>query len=560
MPSRLEDIGQVPGLYFSIGPEQHAPEKAAVRGLSTRPQVHSTNLKEEIPPSLDLKMDFDNIKLAHFETLTKDWIGRCSQSSAGICALANKYRGRDDCMMRSMHSGSFNFSFRLNWDDGGEYWLIRFPLSGKSMILDEKVYREAVLMKYIARETTIPVPRVIAHGTAAENPTGLGPFIIMTWIEGKRMSDVLRLANGDPKVHVLNPVIDPEVLKGLYGQMAEVLLELWKLDLDSIGSLGEADDTGKTVINGRHLTQELNELVRTDGVVKCVPERTYQSSIDYIVSLLELQSTNLEQQMNGLYDSIDCREKYACRYLIKAIALNFIPRDNHGPFKLFSDDLWPGNVLVNDALEIVGVIDWEFCYAAPSQFVASIPWWLLLRRPDSLLNGSDPTEFLSSFLPKADIFLESMGTREQARGIKGESPRLSALMRQSIQDKSAWFMLACRMVGSVDLIYWDLLDEFVWGPRSSIAERVRSVTATPEIHRGREDFVRLKIRQLREYYQDLGETTDVDYEQENLVHPEVKTDEPKPPGDSGSNTFAEGLAAGLAFGLGFAIFINWYRR
>lgn len=74
----------------------------------------------------------------------------------------------------------------------GEDWLIRFPLPGKSMFLDEKVRREALLMKFIKENTDIPVPRVIAYGTADENPTGLGPFIIMTWIEGKEMSDILQ--------------------------------------------------------------------------------------------------------------------------------------------------------------------------------------------------------------------------------------------------------------------------------------------------------------------------------------------------------------------------------
>ncbi|KAL4920492.1 hypothetical protein BDW62DRAFT_198805 [Aspergillus aurantiobrunneus] len=109
------------------------------------------------------------------------------------------------------------------------------------MFLDEKLYREAVLVEYIAAETKIPVPRVIAVGTAAENPTGLGPFIIMSWIEGKRMSEVLRAENDNRKVNILNPALDIATLKTLYGQMAEILLELWGLDFDRIGSLGEIE-------------------------------------------------------------------------------------------------------------------------------------------------------------------------------------------------------------------------------------------------------------------------------------------------------------------------------
>ncbi|KAL5339578.1 hypothetical protein BJX70DRAFT_387809 [Aspergillus crustosus] len=300
------------------------------------------------------------------------------------------------------------------------------------------------------------------------------------------MSDVLRSENEDPNVNILNPALDAGILKALNGQMANILLELWSLDFESIG-----------MVDGRPLTQELNELIRAHGLDDCTPKRIYHSSFDYILSLLDLQSTYLEQQRNIVYSSKDCRSKYVCRYLMKAIALNFISRDDHGPFKLFSDDLCPGNVLVNDALEIVGVIDWEFCYAALSQFGASIPWWLVLQQPHSITDELGPGPFFDSFLPKTEIFLECMEAREEERGLTESSQRLSALMRRFIQDKSAWFKLTCHMAGSVDILYWDLLDEYCWGPRSSMAQRVHSITATPEIHKGLEKFVRVKIGQLR---------------------------------------------------------------
>jgi aminoglycoside phosphotransferase (APT) family kinase protein len=163
-----------------------------------------------------------------------------------------------------MHRGSFNFSIRLHWEDGKEDWLIRFPIPGKSMFLDQKVYREAVLMKHIAEETNIPVPKIICYGRASENPTGLGPFIIMTWVEGKKLSDVLK--EEDNKVDMLNPNLAPDVLKRAYDQMARVLSSLWSLDFDKIGSLGEESTSGKIVIDGPPLTQEVNKLIRASGI------------------------------------------------------------------------------------------------------------------------------------------------------------------------------------------------------------------------------------------------------------------------------------------------------
>ncbi|RAH50487.1 phosphotransferase family protein [Aspergillus brunneoviolaceus CBS 621.78] len=440
-------------------------------------------------------MDFDDISLARFERLKKEWIALCSTSSQGICQLASKYRDRDDCLLRSMHSSGFIS------EDGEPDWLFRFPLPGKSMFLDEKVQNEAVLMKFIADTTRIPVPSVIAHGRAERNPTGLGPFIIMTWVEGTKMSDLLRKGGDTPeKEEALDPDVDPQTLKILYGEMAEILLELWSLDFSHIGSLREKKTPPLTKVEGRPLTLEVNELIRTCGLEDCAPSRVYHSSLEYIHSLLRLQDTHLERQRNSVYDAIDCREKYACRSLLKATALRFLsPTDNDGPFKLFCDDPCPGNVLVDDSLHVTGVIDWEFCYAAPAQFAGSIPWWLLLERPQKILNSQGPEVFFRSFLPRADCFLQALELKEKTRRLGVEDDRLS----------SAWFYLACRSVSSVDLLYRDLLDEHCWVKRSSVADRVRSFTTNIGLHKDREDFVRSKIVQLQEYYAELGEATDV---------------------------------------------------
>lgn len=95
------------------------------------------------------------------------------------------------------------------------------------MFLEEKIYNEVAFMKYIAANTQIPVPRVVGYGKAEENPTGLGPFIIMTWADGKPMSEILlREKVSDEDDDILEPDIDNQTLEILYGQMAEILLEL----------------------------------------------------------------------------------------------------------------------------------------------------------------------------------------------------------------------------------------------------------------------------------------------------------------------------------------------
>ncbi|KAF4161526.1 hypothetical protein CNMCM6936_003367 [Aspergillus lentulus] len=365
------------------------------------------------------------------------------------------------------------FCLRLHWEDDGEDWLIRFPLPGKkSMYLDEKVHREAVLMGFIGSRIQIPVRRVIGKENVRDPSKRQGR-------EGG----------------YFEPDIDSRTLGLLYNQMAEILLELWKLDFDCIGCLSEDQQSGQYMVDGAPLTLEVNELMRICGTGNRAPSGVYRSSTNYIASLLQLQSIHLREQRSSVYDSEDCWEEYACRHLMKAVALDFISQEeNHGPYRLFCDDFGPGNVLVDDSLRVTGVIDWESCYTAPMQFAGTIPSWLLLQRPHRIINEIGAVWFL-------DITYAKINRRQER------------------------LVHSCRTDGIIrghDLL--ELLDEFCWGPRSFIAERIHNITTIPQKHKEREGFMRLKIRQLQEYYTELGEETTVEYEEEGFTKQEETFD------------------------------------
>jgi hypothetical protein len=47
-------------------------------------------------------------------------------------------------------------------------------------------------MRYLRKRTRIPVPEVIAFGMAADNcDLHIGPFLIIKWIEGLRLSPIM---------------------------------------------------------------------------------------------------------------------------------------------------------------------------------------------------------------------------------------------------------------------------------------------------------------------------------------------------------------------------------
>lgn len=61
------------------------------------------------------------------------------------------------------------------------------PKPGRVMFMEKKVRDEVAVMKYIKSTTSIPVPDIIAFGTAEDNVGGFGPFMITEFIVGDNL-------------------------------------------------------------------------------------------------------------------------------------------------------------------------------------------------------------------------------------------------------------------------------------------------------------------------------------------------------------------------------------
>ncbi len=79
------------------------------------------------------------------------------------------------------------------FNDGTE-WLVRFAQHGSvcGEYADEKVAMEVETLSLIGTQTDIPVPAIHAWGLAEANPLGLDPFIIMDFIDGVPLENILR--------------------------------------------------------------------------------------------------------------------------------------------------------------------------------------------------------------------------------------------------------------------------------------------------------------------------------------------------------------------------------
>ena len=193
----------------------------------------------------------------------------------------------------------------------------------------------------------------------------------------------------------------------------------------------------------RPLSYNTNELVRLGTVPRSTLPRaneTFLSTSSYFSILADLHLEHLTHQRNDAVDSADdCRRRYIARSLFRKLtresrftASSTNSPTNLGPFNIWCDDLRPSNVLINEDLQIVGVVDWEFTYAAPVEFSHARPWWLLLEQPEYWPDGIEA--WTKVYEPRLQTFLKVLREQEDLaidRGTLKDEQRLSRPMQQS---------------------------------------------------------------------------------------------------------------------------------
>lgn len=88
--------------------------------------------------------------------------------------------------------GSYNMLYPVIFKDGVR-WLLRVPANGTQDQFSEgdaeSLRSEALMMRLLRQETTIPLPEVFAFNNSSQNQLNC-PFILISFIEGKKLSDV----------------------------------------------------------------------------------------------------------------------------------------------------------------------------------------------------------------------------------------------------------------------------------------------------------------------------------------------------------------------------------
>ena len=149
--------------------------------LGPFPSAMETNARIDLAHDVQGQLWVDKVNDAHRTGRLCPWVSTFHPDKLP-CQLEGTF-----------HHGAFNAGLKMVFSNSTA-WMVRFPRVGRVSddYTDEKVAMEVTALDLVRNRTTIPVPRVHAWGSAALNPLALGPFIMMDFIDGVSLNDLLR--------------------------------------------------------------------------------------------------------------------------------------------------------------------------------------------------------------------------------------------------------------------------------------------------------------------------------------------------------------------------------
>jgi hypothetical protein len=216
--------------------------------------------------------------------------------------------------------------------------------------------------RLLSARTTIPVPKVVAYALGDDSKP-IDTFLILQYMRGE-MLQTWKLKE-----------ISVEQRQAFYKSLADIYLQLRRLEFPTIGCLTGTDDPGvggpRTVfsidineqeISGRNSKQIQEKYMDPGGGLR--------STLAYTHMLLDLGDNALQGQ------SEVTEETLYNMHMFREFALGWLkPEFNQGPFVLIHGDFDGRNILIDESYNIIGVLDWEWSHTVPLQFFTP-PLWL----------------------------------------------------------------------------------------------------------------------------------------------------------------------------------------
>ncbi|TQB67622.1 hypothetical protein MPDQ_005106 [Monascus purpureus] len=309
---------------------------------------------------------------------------------------------------------------------------------------DEKVAMEVTALSIIRSRTTIPVLKIQVWGPAASNPLGLGPFIMMDFIDGVSLSDLLQDPNAESPSRAMKEDISDSEVEAIYRQLANFLLQLFKLDFDWISSLPYLQPESQRHTLPQPLTFKAHSILQNGGV-DTFGDRAqgFATTTEYFQYVIGQDWEQLIHQPNSVVGFYDAKSKFVAFKVLKSLIRDFVnEKYDHCKFKLICDDLRLANLIVHgrEDVTVVGVVDLECSYIGPAQLFGSALWWLLQDRPVNSAwdcKGDELPRIPTRYFKYLEIFIRVL-EEEEAKLPGHEDRELSSLVKWSQASGAMW--------------------------------------------------------------------------------------------------------------------------
>ncbi|ESZ89545.1 serine/threonine protein kinase [Sclerotinia borealis F-4128] len=257
--------------------------------------------------------------------------------------------------------GSYNVLKIIEFSDGLR-WIVRILSTGlKGQYTAESstsLKSDALTMRFIKANTTMPVPEIYDFSATTENDVG-APYILMSFLDGVPVYEVWFDESGEvPKEIRREQILDT---------IAEAMSQLKKFHFDQIGSLQFDTNLNPTRIGKCNLVDEYGVLDNlnneTDEGPKFLQIGPFSSSYDYFGALFDTQRLPKDSFTIGIHKLL--------RMMIQCIPPSVPSKESADvhplleTFVLAHPDAGSQNFLVSKDGVLTGIIDWDGVHTEP---------------------------------------------------------------------------------------------------------------------------------------------------------------------------------------------------
>ncbi|KAH0365810.1 hypothetical protein KCU65_g5816, partial [Aureobasidium melanogenum] len=251
--------------------------------------------------------------------------------------------------------GGMNIHVRVIFEDK-VCWLARIRRSNATSPppeLRDRIFMSEIQTLLFLQETNIPTPKVWDYALeGSENPVRVG-YILMDCMPGKSLDQ------SSPSEEGRNKII---------AQIADIYIQLRKFSFDGIGSIEQADDEHVGPLARECFTDFTDSGIRPLGPFSDL-QSYYKASIQLLLDLIHRGEIHVDRP-------VDAYLLYKYLYEIVPELYPDVAETGTKTYLKHADDKG-SHILVDEEMNITGIIDWEWAFTTTERLAFNSPMLLL---------------------------------------------------------------------------------------------------------------------------------------------------------------------------------------